>query len=98
MSQTYKMPIYFSELTYEIMHYGKRKGKTVLLDRKQTKSTREVHIGNTIEILNDRTYNDTTLSRLKRENAKSQGCEIKIVSLSTITQCGYTNSRFEYEE
>ena len=47
MEGKHKMPIYFSSVTYEIKHYGKRRGKKVLLDKKQTKTTNEVHIGNT---------------------------------------------------
>ena len=35
------------------------------------------------------------LGRLKNLHKKSLGCEIKIIGVSIITQCGYTNDRFK---
>ena len=92
-----KMPIYFSTLTYNIRYYGNKKGKLILRDKLITKSSREVHIGNTIELLNDRKYNNRLIETLKLENKKTQGCEINIVGVETIAQCGFTNSRFNEE-
>lgn len=94
----YKMPICFNKLTYEIRYYGRRKGQTVLIDKAYTKTSREVCIGDTLELLNDSRYNTNLMTRLKDENKKTQGCEIKIISLEKITQCGYTQPRFKHEE
>jgi hypothetical protein len=61
-------------------------------------SSREVSIGNTIEILNNPKYNSNMLNRLKREHKKRTGCEVKIIYVEPISQCGYTNNRFDDEE
>ena len=60
--------------------------------------TRDLFIGNTIELLNDPKYNSNTLKRLKREHGKRTGCEINITFVEPIAQCGYTNDRFDDEE
>tara|TARA_R100000988_G_C3974464_1_gene153306 strand:+ start:200 stop:496 length:297 start_codon:yes stop_codon:yes gene_type:complete len=98
MEGKHKMPIYFSSVTYDIKHYGKKKGKKVLLDKKQTKTTNEVHIGNTVELANDRKYNNRLLNSLTIENEKNQGCELTITNVEPIVQCGFTNYRFKDEE
>tara|TARA_R110002012_G_scaffold2179_1_gene10415 strand:- start:3510 stop:3806 length:297 start_codon:yes stop_codon:yes gene_type:complete len=98
MSKKYQMPIYYSNVTYEIQHYGKKKGKKVLLDKKQTKTTNEVHIGNTVEMLNNKKYNNRLLNSLIIENEKSQGCRLIITKIEPIVQCGFTNYRFKNEE
>ena len=61
-------------------------------------SSREVCIGNTIELLNDTKYNGRLLNALKREHKKRTGCEINITFVEPIAQCGYTNDRFDDEE
>lgn len=94
----YKMPICFNKVTYEIRYYGKRKGEKVLIDKPHKKTTREVCIGDTLELLNDSRYNVNLMTRLKSNNQKTQGCEIKIISLEKIAQCGYTQPRFKHEE
>lgn len=38
------------------------------------------------------------LNRLKREHKKRTGCEVKIIYVEPISQCGYTNNRFDDEE
>jgi|21_taG_2_1085346.scaffolds.fasta_scaffold24721_3 squalene cyclase len=98
MSEKYQMPIYFSSVTYNIRHYGKRKGKKILLDKINTKTTNEVHIGNTVELLNNKKYNNRLLNSLKIENEKNQGCELTIINVEPIVQCGFTNYRFKDEE
>ena len=91
------MPIYFSTLTYKITQYVK-KNKKLELSKPYTRSSREVHVGNTIGILNDRKYNNRVLNMLVKENEKKHGCIVSIVAIEPITQCGYTTKRFEDEE
>mgnify|MGYP007032519165 CR=1 FL=1 len=94
------MPIYLNTLTYIVKPYGKRKGQTVLLEERRhtTRTSREVCIGNTLELVNDKMYNSYILGKLQRENKKTQGCEIEIIEVQPISQCGYTTKRFEDEE
>jgi hypothetical protein len=77
-----------------VRHYGKKKGQTVLKEKHSEHSSKEVSIGDTIELLNNTTYNNNMLNRLKRKHAKSMGCEVKVVDVAPITQCGYSNDRF----
>ena len=97
MNGKYSMPIYFSKLTYSIKQYVK-KNKKLVLSKPINKSSREVHIGNEIEILNDKKYNNRLLNVLHKENNKRHGCIVSIIGIETITQCGYTTKRFEDEE
>ena len=90
-----KMPIYLNKIKYQVRHYGKRKGLTVLKEKCSVHSSREVSIGNTLELLNDTRYNNNMLQRLKQEHKRSLGCEINIISVEPIVQCGYTNDRFK---
>lgn len=76
-------------------YYGKKQGLTVLKEKCEEHSSREVCIGNTIELLNNPKYNSNTLNRLRREHKKRMGCEIKIINVESIVQCGYTNDRFK---
>ncbi len=92
------MPICFNKLTYEIRYYGKRRGERVLLDKVYKKTSREVCIGKTLELVNDSRYNANLMTRLRSSNQKTQGCEIKIISLENISQCGFTQPRFSHEE
>ena len=75
-------------------HYGKRKGQTVLKEKCSEHNSREVSIGDTIELLNNPIYNNNMLKRLKQEHGKSLGCEIKVIDVTPIAQCGYSNDRF----
>jgi hypothetical protein len=77
-----------------VRYYGKKQGLTVLKEKCEEHSSREVTIGDTIDILNNPIYNSNMLNRLKREHKKRMGCEIKIIDVAPITQCGYTNDRF----
>lgn len=90
------MPIYFSTLTYRVTQYVK-KNKKLELSKPYTRSSREVHIGNTIEVLNDKKYNNRVLNMLIKENEKKHGCILSIVAIETIAQCGFTNQRFDEE-
>lgn len=92
------MPICFNKVTYEIRYYGKRKGEKVLINKPYKKNHKRSLYRNTLELLNDSRYNANLMTRLKSDNQKSQGCEIKIISLEQIAQCGYTQSRFKHEE
>jgi len=56
-----------------------------------------VHIGNTIEILNNKKYNNRVLNMLVKENEKKHGCILSIVAIEPIAQCGFTNKRFDEE-
>lgn len=89
------MPIYFNSLTYEVRQYGKRKNEIVLTDKVSVKTSREVCLGNTLEMLNDTEFNSYLVEGLKIRNGKSLGCEIKITNVEPISQCGYTTNRFK---
>jgi len=78
-----------------VRHYGKKLGKTVLKEKCLVFSNEEVCVGNTLDILNNIKYNTNMLNRLKNKHKKSLGCEVKIIGVSSISQCGYTNDRFE---
>ena len=95
MYLTGKMPIYLCVLKYKVKYYGKRKKEVVLLDKFDTKFSREVCLGNTLDVVNNKKYNEYMISRLENENAKSFGCEIEITSVEPVVQLGYTNNRFE---
>ena len=97
MAEKYSMPIYYSKLTYKINQYVKKNKKLVLAEP-INKSSREIHIGNNIQTLNDKKYNNRLLSTLIEENDKKHGCIISIIGIETITQCGYTTKRFDNEE
>ena len=78
-------------------YYGKRRGQTVLKEKCEVHSSREVSIGDSVELLNNPVYNSNMLNRLKTEHQKREGCEIKVINVAPIAQCGYTNNRFEEE-
>ena len=94
----HRKKIYFNEITYKVIPYGKRKGERVLLENKfQTKTSREVSIGNTLEDIKNTKYNSNLVSRLKDDYTKSNGCEIEFISVNPISEHGFTNYRFEGE-
>tara|TARA_R110002012_G_C11544740_1_gene601798 strand:+ start:425 stop:709 length:285 start_codon:yes stop_codon:yes gene_type:complete len=92
----HRKKIHFNEIVYKIIPYGKRKGEKVLLkDDYQTKTSREVSIGNTLEDIQNPKYNKNLLNRLKEGYTKINGCEIEFISVNPITEHGFTNYRFE---
>jgi hypothetical protein len=90
-----KMPIFYNLVKYQVRHYGKKKGQTVLKEKHSEHSSKEVSIGDTIELLNNPIYNNNMLNRLKLKHGKRMGCEVKVIDVAPITQCGYSNDRFK---
>jgi len=91
----YSVPIYFNALTYQVRQYGKRKSEIVLIDKVSVKTSREICLGNTLDMLNDPELNEYLIGRLKTSSGKSLGCEVKITNVEPISQCGYTTKRFK---
>jgi cAMP phosphodiesterase len=91
-------PIYFLNLTYEVKKYIKKRGEIILSTVFTTKKSREVCIGKTIDILNNKYWNANLMSRLTRDNQGKYGCEINIVSFDVISELGTTTKRFKERE
>ena len=93
----YSIPIYLNNLTYHVKQYGKRKGEIVIIDKVLVKTSIEICLGNTLDMLNNTEFNKYLIGRLKINNKKLLGCEIKIINVEPICQCGYTTKRFKQE-
>tara|TARA_R110001592_G_scaffold145090_1_gene368579 strand:+ start:426 stop:722 length:297 start_codon:yes stop_codon:yes gene_type:complete len=91
-------PIYFLNLTYEVKKYIKKRGEIILSTVFTTKKSREVCIGKTIDILNNKYWNANLMSRLTRNNQGKYSCEINIVSFDVISELGLTTKRFKERE
>ncbi len=62
------------------------------------KTSREICIGDTVDILNDRKYNNNLMKRLYMENKGRMGCEIEITEVAPISQHGYSMVDFSKSE
>jgi len=75
-----------------------KKGKVTLKPEGILITSREVCIGNSIDILNDKYWNANLFSRLYSEHTGKHGCEIKIESFDVISELGLTTNRFKERE
>lgn len=91
-------PIFFLELNYTVKKYVMRKGKITLQPESVNFLSKEVCIGNSIDILNDTYWNANLFSRLISEHKGKHGCEIKIKSFDVISELGLTTNRFKERE
>lgn len=91
-------PINFLNLTYEVKKNINKRGEIILSTSSITKQSREVCIGKSLDILNDKYWNGNLLSRLLKDNESKHGCEIKIISFDVISELGFTTKRFKERE
>lgn len=91
-------PIYFLNLDYIVKKYVMKRGSLTLQPEGILFSSREVCIGNSIDILNNTYWNANLLSRLNSEHTGKHGCEIKIKSFDVISELGLTTNRFKERE
>jgi len=62
------------------------------------KTSKEICIGDSVEILNNRKYNNNLIKRLHMENKGRLGCEIEITEVAPISQHGYSMVNFDKSE
>lgn len=86
--------MYLCDVTYRVTRYGILKGIIKLQRKSLVKTTTEVCIGNDLETLRDVRYNEYLIGRLERESSKAYGCQIEILKVESIQQCGSTTDRF----
>ena len=89
-----KMPIFLNKIHYHVRKYTKRQGVVSLSEKFTLNIKEEVCLGDSIEVLNNTVYNKSLLEKLTRYHFKGLGCEIEIVKVEPVVQCGFTNDRF----
>jgi len=91
-------PINFLNLTYEVRKNIKKNKKIIQSTSFIVRRSREVCIGKSLDILNDKYWNANLMSRLYRDNEGKHGCVINIISFDVISELGYTTNRFKERE
>lgn len=67
-------------------------------DNYSERTSKQICIGDTVEIVNNKKYNNNLHKRLHMENKGRLGCEIEIIDVAPISQHGYSMVDFEKSE
>ena len=68
---------------------------TKLSKKHKTINIEKCCIGDTVDMLNNETYNAHILGSIAEEHGKSYGCKIEVIEVKKISNHGFTSKRFE---
>ncbi len=86
----YKAPMFFNSITYSVKKYEMKRSVLTLQSVGTKLTSREVCIGDNLDILNDKYWNANLFSRLNSEHTGKHGCEISIILFDVISKLGFT--------
>jgi len=68
---------------------------TKLSKKHKTINIEKCCVGDTLEVLNNKMYNEHMLEGVASEYGKTNGCLVEIIKVQKISNHGFTSKRFE---